>query len=160
MRITIKPWFSEWYWLLDDFSLFLLLKCSYFYCVPFAFLKPYTLGDSGFFRLQGIKVLWRLQFWEYLRTLSLKFQKALTKIEVVLSLPCWSEPSEILNVRSSSTLEPVAFTIPWYIEVWKILNHLMYIQQQKKILSASKSLFHNNYTVAIIGLSIKLYLFV
>ena len=36
----------------------------------------------------------------------------------------------------------------------------MYIQQQKKILSASKSLFHNNYTVAIIGLSIKLYLFV
>ena len=29
-------------------------------------------------------------FWStYLRTLSLKFQKAQTKIEVVLSLPCW-----------------------------------------------------------------------
>jgi hypothetical protein len=63
------------------------------------------LGDSGFFRLQGIKVLWRLQFLGYLRTLSLKFQKVRTKIEVVLSLPCWlsqysgqlqfwSEPSE------------------------------------------------------------------
>ena len=37
----------------------------------------------------GIKVLWRLQFLEYLRTLNLKFQKAQTKIEVVLSLPCW-----------------------------------------------------------------------
>ena len=49
----------------------------------------YTLGDSGFFRLQGIKVLWRLQVLEYLRTLSLKFQKDQTKIEVVLGLPCW-----------------------------------------------------------------------
>ena len=48
-----------------------------------------TLGDTGFFRLQGIKVLWRLLFLGYLRTLSLKFQKDRTKIEVVLSLPCW-----------------------------------------------------------------------
>ena len=37
----------------------------------------------------GIKVYWRLQFLEYLRTLSLKFQNARTKIEVVLTLPCW-----------------------------------------------------------------------
>ena len=37
----------------------------------------------------GITVLWRLQFLEYLRTLHLKFQKTRTKIEVVLSLPCW-----------------------------------------------------------------------
>ena len=37
----------------------------------------------------GIKVLWRLQFLKYLRTLRLKFQKARIKIEVVLSLPCW-----------------------------------------------------------------------
>ena len=48
-----------------------------------------TFGDTGFFRLQGIKVLWRLQFLGYLRILSLKFQKARTKIEVVLTLPCW-----------------------------------------------------------------------
>ena len=47
------------------------------------------LGDSGFFRLQGIKVLWGLHFFEYLRTLSLRFQKARTIIEVVLSLACW-----------------------------------------------------------------------
>ena len=46
-----------------------------------------TLGDTGFFRLQGIKVLWRLQFLGYFRTLSLKSQKARTKIEVVLTLP-------------------------------------------------------------------------
>ena len=37
----------------------------------------------------GIKVYWRLQFFEYQGTLSLKFQKARTKIEVVLSLPSW-----------------------------------------------------------------------
>ena len=37
----------------------------------------------------GIKVSRRLQFLEYLRTLHLKFQKARTKTEVVLSLPCW-----------------------------------------------------------------------
>ena len=87
----------------------------------------------------GIKVYWRLQFLGYLRTLSLKFQKARTKIEVVLSLPSWlsqlnwdsyqvcradsgqlqfwSEPSEILNLRSSNTPETVAFSIPWYLEV-------------------------------------------
>ena len=57
-------------------------------------------------------------------TLRLKFQKAQTKIEVVLilaetankadsgQLQFWSEPSEILNIRSSSTPETVVFTIP------------------------------------------------
>ena len=32
---------------------------------------------------------WSLQFLGYLRTFSLKFQKATSKIEVVLALPCW-----------------------------------------------------------------------
>ena len=53
------------------------------------FIIACTLGDTGFFRLQGIKVLWSLQFVGYLRTLSLKFQKTTSKIEVVLALPCW-----------------------------------------------------------------------
>ena len=44
---------------------------------------------SYFFRLQGIKIYWLIQFLGYLRTLSLKFQKARTKIEVVLTLHCW-----------------------------------------------------------------------
>ena len=48
-----------------------------------------TLGDTGFFRLQGIEVLWRLHVLENLRTLHLKFQKAQTKIKVFLALPCW-----------------------------------------------------------------------
>jgi hypothetical protein len=52
-------------------------------------LKVSMLGCVNFFRLQGIKVYWRPQFPEYLGTLSLKFQKARTKIEVVLSLPSW-----------------------------------------------------------------------
>ena len=90
---------------------------------------------SHFFRLQGIKVYWRLQFLEYLRTLSLKFQKAGSCLSLAETaswadsgqLQFWSQSSEILNKRSSSTPEPVAFTIPWCLEVWKILNHLMYI---------------------------------
>jgi hypothetical protein len=36
-----------------------------------------------------ITVAFGLKFHWYLRTLSLKFQKARTKIEVFLSLPCW-----------------------------------------------------------------------
>ena len=35
------------------------------------------------------KIYWLIQILGYLRTLSLKFQKARTKIEVVLTLPCW-----------------------------------------------------------------------
>ena len=44
---------------------------------------------SYLFRLQGIKIYWLIHFLEYLRTLSLKFQKATSKIKVFLSLPCW-----------------------------------------------------------------------
>ena len=36
-----------------------------------------------------ITVVCGLKFYWYLRTLSLKFQKARTKIEIFLSLPCW-----------------------------------------------------------------------
>ena len=46
-------------------------------------------------------------------------------------LQFWSKPSEILNFRSSNTPEPIAFTIPWYLEAWKILNHLMYTSKFK-----------------------------
>ena len=49
------------------------------------YLSMYIRGFAKF----GIKVAWSLQFMGYLRTLRLKFQKARTKIEVVLSLPCW-----------------------------------------------------------------------
>ena len=56
----------------------------------------------------GIKVLWRLQFLKYLRTLHLKFQKARTKIEVFLSLPCWlsqfSWDSQQGRLRTTSIL--------------------------------------------------------
>ena len=55
--------------------------------------KVCTVGDSGFFRLQGI--------------LNLKFQKADSG-----QFQFWSEPSEISKLRSSNTPETVAFTIP------------------------------------------------
>ena len=59
----------------------------------------------------GIKVLWRLKFLDYLSPLTLKFQKARTKIKVVLTLPCW------LSQLSSNAPETVDFTIPWYLKV-------------------------------------------
>ena len=63
-----------------------ILRSSCFSLVWLVWFKGmYFRGFTKF----GIKVLWRLQFLEYLRTLRLKFQKARTKIEVVLSLPCW-----------------------------------------------------------------------
>ena len=64
----------------------------------------------------GIKVLWRLQVLEYLKTLHLKFQKAQTKIEVVLSLPCWLS-------QLNFWLEHTSSLKPYYIigkNSWKI----------------------------------------
>ena len=52
-----------------------------------------TLGDTGCFRFQGIKVLWILQFLGYFRTLSLKFQRAtiiLLKLSWVCPVGCLS----------------------------------------------------------------------
>ena len=81
----------------------------------------------------GIKVLWSLQFLGYFRTLSWKLQFAETANRADSGqLQFWSEPSEILNLGSSNTSEPAAFTIPWYLEVWKILNHLWYIPERVK----------------------------
>ena len=39
-------------------------------------------------------------------------ESALLTVSDSEQLQFWSEPSEILNVRSSSTAEPVAYTIP------------------------------------------------
>ena len=48
-----------------------------------------TLGSKGIYILNQIQyqVAWRLQFLGYLRILTLKFQRATSKIEVFLSLP-------------------------------------------------------------------------
>ena len=98
---------------------------------------PWPTYIRGFTKF-GIKVAWRLQFLEYLKTLSLKFQKARTKIEVVLALPCWlsqlnwdSQQGRLRTtsilvrafwnfklLRSSNTPETVAFTPPWYQTWW------------------------------------------
>ena len=70
-------------------------------------MKTKRVQFRGFTKF-GIKVLWRLQFLEYLGTLCLKFQKARTKIEVVLSLPCWlsqfSWDSQQGRLRTTSSL--------------------------------------------------------
>ena len=54
-----------------------------------------TLGDTGFFRLQDIKV---------------QIAETANRAESG-QLQFWSEPSEILKVRSSNIPENVAFTI-------------------------------------------------
>ena len=63
--------------------------------------KSANMFIRGFTKF-GIKVAWRLQFLEYLRTLSLKFQKATSKIEVLLALPCWL--SQFSRARTTSIL--------------------------------------------------------
>ena len=78
-------------------------KTSSFYVLK----KPqnHSIYIRGFTKF-GIKVLWRLQFLEYLRALHLKFQKARTKIEVVLALPC--RLSQLLSIPFS------------YLAIWKL----------------------------------------
>ena len=64
-----------------------LRSCIFSWTVIFLLVEIVIHMYIRSFNKFGIKVLWRLQFLEYLRTLRLKFQKARTKIEVVLSLP-------------------------------------------------------------------------
>ena len=75
-------------WILSTFLYYTKLQL---FQTTTAFLKTYCcqgickLGVSPNFE---ITVACGLKFHWYLRTLSLKFQKALTKMEVFLSLPC------------------------------------------------------------------------
>ena len=101
------------------FSLVLTLNAKYspFFLIyfPFAVLSSrFALSWLEFMYIRGftkfgIKVLWRLQFFIGYRTLNLKFQKARTSLAETASwadsgqLQFWSEPSEILNSRSSNT---------------------------------------------------------
>ena len=66
-------------------SAFVLLPINFLYCSSLLGLS-HSIYIRGFTKF-GIKVAWRLQFLEWLRTLSLKFQKVRTKIGVFLTLP-------------------------------------------------------------------------
>ncbi len=68
---------------------------TYIYCILC------VLGDTGFFRPQGIV---RLQFLGYLTETANRAESG--------QLQFWSEPSKNLNLRSSNTPETTAFTIP------------------------------------------------
>ena len=82
------------------------------------------LANSGIFsnfQRQG-GMAWSLQFLVYLRTLSLNFQKATSKIEVIQSLPCLGWRLEAPK-RNRERLENVYFAhslmksqtwSPWY----------------------------------------------
>ena len=64
----------------------------------------------------GIKIYWRLQFLEYMRTLNSKFRKDRTKIEVALTLPCWLSQ---INYSLQYTL------IPWSLKkMWHTLEYM------------------------------------
>ena len=58
---------------------------------------------------------------------------------------------EILNLRSLNTPETVAFTIPWYLEVWKILNHLTYILRYLPQLRFTDNIVHCRYRLIILS---------
>ena len=86
----------------------------------------YVLGDTGFFRLQGIKVLRSLQFLGYFRTLSFKFQKlswlcpvgCLSLVETANraesgQLQSWSKPSDLKHSRNCSLHNTL---IPWSLK--------------------------------------------
>ena len=120
-------------------------KMAISYCFFFEY-SDYTLGDTGFVRLQGIKVLWRLQLLEYFRTLKLKFQKARTKIDVgrlrttsTLVRAFWNFKLEVLkyprNCSLQSTLipnlvKPLLYLL-WWCCAWSWwLMHCYYFRNQ------------------------------
>ena len=70
----------------------------------------------------GIKIYWRLQFLEYLRTLSLKFQKARTKIEVVLSLPSWLSQLNWDSYQGRLRTTPILVQAFWNLKL-KVLKY-------------------------------------
>ena len=80
------------------------------YLILYSSLENLITHDSifyvpvGDFRHQGIKILGGLQFLGYLRSLNLKFQKARTKIEVVLSLPCCLSQRKVLKYSRNCSL--------------------------------------------------------
>ena len=59
------------------------------------------------------KIYWLIQFLEYAETAN-RAESG--------QLQFWSEPSEILNLRSSNTPETVSVIIYWYLEVYKYVN--------------------------------------
>ena len=109
---TLKLAFSNVYVsLFINFPPFLAGMCIFFIRWPMRedSIQKYlcSMYIRGFTKF-GIKVLWRLQILGYFRTLHLKFQKTRTKIEVVLTLPCWlsqfSWDSQPGRVRTTSIL--------------------------------------------------------
>ena len=56
-------------------------------------------------------------------------------------LQFWSEPSEILNVRSSRTPETVAFTIPWYQTWWNPYCRYLSLNRLRMLIRILFSIF-------------------
>ena len=71
---------------------------------------------SHFFRLQGIKICWRLQFLESLRTSSLRFQKARTKIDVILTLLCWLSQFRWDSQQGRDRKTSILFLVFWNLK--------------------------------------------
>ena len=114
--ISAGPWLNFYLWLLP--------KCHRQWI--------YRVGDSGDFgtsRYQGIvkaTVSYMLQHLKFKISEGLdqnwSCPETANRAESG-QLQFWSEPSEILNLRSSNTPETVVFNIPWYLEVWKNVTH-------------------------------------
>ena len=74
-----------------------------------------TRGFAKFF----IKVALSLQFLGYLRTLSLKFQKAASKIEDFLALPCWLSQGRKVCWKISQLQSKCCYNKHWFVDLHK-----------------------------------------
>ena len=93
------------------------------YSLALAYDVMSLLADSGFFLTFSIKLAWNLEFLGYWRTLSLKFQKAMTKTKVFLTLPCW-----LLQFRWDSQQRRVRKTSILVVAFWNFKSKVLKYQ--------------------------------
>ena len=85
------------------------------------FINPKAQKDS-----EGCRVLLTLHYRVINRTVGcLSLARTANKAEPG-QLQFWSEPPEILNLRSSNTPKTIGFTLPWYQTWWN--PYLTYLQ--------------------------------
>ena len=82
-----------------------------------------TLGDTQFFRLQCIKALWRLQFLEYLRTLSSwESQQGRLRTTSILVRAFWNLKLKVLKYSKNCSLQYTLIPNFWQTLLYILTN--------------------------------------